>query len=88
MACWRVTFALLDGGECCNFRPGRITQGKGPGYSMNRSLGVPKGRFGKKEKFVLCTGIRNPNRPLSSLVSIPTTLSCVLKSTTVGKQKY
>ena len=65
MACWRVTFALLDGGECCNFRPGRITQGKGPGYSMNRSLGGPKGRFGKKRK--ICFVYRDPKPEPSTL---------------------
>jgi len=55
---------------------------------MNRILGGPKRGFGKKEKSVLCTGILNPDRPVPSLVSIPTTLSCILKSGTVEKQKF
>jgi len=58
--------------------PGRFTPaGNNHWYSLNRSLGGLQSRSersGEEENFCLVPGIRAPDRPAVSLVTIPSTL--------------
>jgi len=65
--------AALEGGQWSAARPGRnLPLGKTP-YPFYRSLGGPQGRSGRAENLVP-TGIRSPDRPARSSVTIPTEL--------------
>jgi len=61
-------------------RSGRSTSGKGPGYSLNRRLGVPESIWTfwirlKKKKSLVPTRNRTPDRLACSLVATQTTYS-------------
>ena len=66
--------AALEGGEASQSRPGRSLPPGKTRYAMYRRLGGPQGRSGQVRKISPPTGIRSPDRPARSSVSIPTEL--------------
>jgi hypothetical protein len=72
----------IDGGEWSVSRPGRFTTGNEPLYPWDKRLGGPQRQSGCFEEEKNCfapVGIRTPNLPARSLVSMLTTLSRFLK---------
>lgn len=71
--------SALDGGKWTASGSNRITPLKGLRYPLNRRFREPhnmSGRFGERETHVLTlpTRIRTPDRPVRSIVTVPTAL--------------
>ena len=63
-------------------RPGLFTTGREPLYPWDKRLGAPQsrfGRYGEDKNYLAAAGIRTPNLPARSLVSVLTALSMFLK---------
>jgi hypothetical protein len=60
--------SVLDGGEWSASRPGRYTPGESPGCPLDKRLGGPQSRTGRRgvEKILDPTGTRTPTPPSSS----------------------
>jgi len=68
-----LTSALVGAGGQ-RHTPAALSPGK-TRYPLYRRLGVPQGRSRQVRKILLPTGIRSPDRPARSLVTILTELS-------------
>jgi len=81
--------SALDGGGGSAPRPGRYLPPGKTRYPLYRRLGGPQGRSGRAENLVP-NGIRSPDRPARSSVSIPTTLPdifCVRTENVIAKTR-
>lgn len=61
--------SVLDGGEWCTSHGGHLTPQEWTRYPLNRRPVGPQSRCGS---YFACAGIRTPDRPSSSLTTIPT----------------
>lgn len=66
--------SALDGGEWLTSRPDGFTPRNGPGYLLDRRMGVPQSSEGSGEREMSCS-YRDSNSPVRSVVATPTGLS-------------
>ena len=84
IALFILNLGTLDGSEWLTLHPGCFTPGKEPQYPLNVRLdGLQSwyGHFGKKKNLLPPTGIRTPDTPAHSIVTLPITLLGFLMNT-------